>query len=93
MSDEENIPFTREDKISERDRDAHYAVHGFWSGCNVTVSQRRDYLTNEWEPPHINWSCGGRDFKAEPDCAVAVSCFAGALMDAVAVARKWKENV
>lgn len=85
-------PFRRKENTSERDRSMVYAVHGFWSGDNVRVSQSRDWKTDQWGLPQIGWSCGGREPAKEPDDLVAAECFAKAIFDAVQVARQWKER-
>lgn len=82
-------PFVRTDVSDEYNKRTIYAVHGFWSGDNVSVSQRRHYLTAEWESPQVNWSCGGREPKTEPDDIKAAECFGLAILDAVSVARQW----
>ena len=82
-------PFVRTESSNNHERRMTYAVHGFWSGDNVSVSLRRHYRTAEWESPKINWSCGGRELKDEPDDIVAVECFGKAILDAVALARQW----
>lgn len=81
--------FTCQKRADEFSRSITYAVHGFWSGDNVRVTQSRDYRNGEWEEPQINWSCGGRDPKSETDDIVAVECFGKAIADAVKQARKW----
>jgi len=76
----------------ELSRHATYAVHGFWSGDNVRVSQSRDLRDLKWEAPEINWSCGGRDFTKEPDGITAAECFAKAMIAAVKMARRWQKE-
>lgn len=84
------IPFIRTEEVSKYQRRITYAVHGFWGGDNVNVSQHIDWLTTKWAVPTINWSCGGREPKQEPDDIVAAECFGRAIADAVKVARKWR---
>lgn len=84
-------PFVRKitkDKFSRR---AAYAVHGFWSGDNVHVSQsvRLDDLT-KWGEPSVNWSTGGADNEQEPDRIFAAECFAAAIKSAAKLALRWK---
>jgi len=77
-------------------RSVTYAVHGFWSGDNVRVSQSRGFRTAnrlEWEPPQINWSSGGREYTVEPDDSVAVACFGKAMIAASRVAKRWQNAV
>lgn len=87
-------PFVRTITENTHFRSAVYAVHGFWSGDSVRVLQskrdRSESYPSAWEEPRINWSCGGEDFKAEPDRTIASECFAFALKDAVKLARRWK---
>lgn len=85
-------PFVRSNESNDYSRSAIYAVHGFWSGDNVRVSQRRHYKTAEWESPQVNWSCGGRESETEPDDIKAAECFALAILDAASVARQWMAN-
>lgn len=85
-------PFVRTDECSDYRKRVIYAVHGFWSGDNVSVTQHRHYLTSEWESPQVKWSCGGREPKAEPDDLKAAECFGLAILDAVSVARQWAAN-
>lgn len=84
--------FTTEKRQDDYSRSVTYAVHGFWSGNNVSVSQSRDFRNEEWQAPEINWSCGGRDIKKEPDDIIAVECFGKAIAAAVKVARKWQKS-
>jgi len=85
-------PFRVEKRKDQYSRAVIYAVHGFWSGDDVRVSQSRDYRDGKWESPQINWSCGGREPSKEPDDIVAVGCFAKAMTSAVKVARKWQKD-
>jgi len=77
---------------TKRGRRFIYAVHGFWSGDNVNVSQSVDLKDGKWEAPQINWSCGGRSYTDEPDDSIAVACFANAMADAARVAQRWKKD-
>ena len=87
-------PFSVERRKDKYSRSVTYAVHGFWSGDNVRVSQSRDYRDGKWEAPQINWSCGGREYNVEPSDSVAVECFGKAMIRAAQVARRWqKDNV
>jgi hypothetical protein len=85
-------PFRRTKQNSEFSRSVVYAVHGFWSGDSVRVDQSVDHKDKEWKAPTINWSCGGRDGKQEPDDVVAVECFSKAIADAVKVAKRWRKG-
>lgn len=89
-------PFVRTFEADDYRRAARYAVHGFWSEDYVRVVQYRDDHKTDgqmlWSDPHINWSCGGGDHKAEPDRALAIECFAAALKDAAKVAKRWRKE-
>lgn len=86
--------FTRTITKSRFDRTARYAVHGFWSGDNVRVSQSVDICAEPrgWGAPKINWSCGGEDHAAEPDRNHATDCFAAAMKDATRISSKWTKS-
>jgi len=86
-------PFRTEKRDNKHSRTVIYAVHGFWSGDSVRVSQHRNYRDGTWESPNINWSTGGRDPDKEPDDATAAECFAKAMTAAAKVARKWGKEV
>lgn len=86
-----SYPFRISKRKDQYSRTVIYAVHGFWSGDNVRVTQSRDHRDGEWESPQINWSCGGRDPGKEPDEIEAAGCFAKAIAAAVKVARKWQK--
>lgn len=83
--------FTREITKDRRGIYACYKVHGFWPHDSVRVDMTTSF-DDEWRAPFINWSCGGRDAKEEPDNLTAAECFAAAIKDAVKLARKWKKN-
>ena len=90
-------PFIRTIHADDYLRGAQYAVHGFWSEDSVRVVQYRDdHKTAEgqilWSDPHINWSCGGGDYEAEPDRIFAAECFAAAIKDAAKVAKRWRKE-
>lgn len=90
-------PFVRTVTKSPYSRQATYAVHGFWSGDNVRVTQSKDItskkLPKAWKAPRINWSCRGEDRNQEPDRTVAADCFGAAIKNAVALARRWASKV
>lgn len=85
-------PFTIQKRSTDHSRYAAFAVHGFWSGDNVNVTQSTNYRDGKWETPDINWSTGGRDLEKEPDDITAVRCFAKAMNAAARVAAKWKKQ-
>ena len=85
-------PFKKTKREDEYSRTVFYAVRGFWSGDNVSACQRRSRKNDEWEPPSIRWSSGGRDKALEKDDIVAAECFGKAIADACAVAREWSET-
>lgn len=85
------LPFHREKREDKFTRAMRYAVHGFWPSDSVRVTQARDYRDG-WKSPEVDWSCGGRSPKTEPDDLVAAECFAKAVTDAVRVARRWKKK-
>lgn len=86
-------PFKCKKQKDNHSRSIVYAVHGFWSGDNVRVTQSKDYRNHQWEVPQINWSCGGRDYEQEPSSTVAVRCFGKAIAAAVRVAFKWEKDM
>lgn len=86
-------PFKRTTKKQTGYRSMTWAVHGFWSGDTVRVDQSRNWMDQlKWKAPKINWSCGGRDPKQEPDDIVAAECFGKSIADAVYFARKWSKQ-
>jgi hypothetical protein len=74
-----------------------YKVHGFWSEP-ITLYVRRegrfdgDRAVHEWSF-EVNNSSGGRDTEVEPDNAVAMTNFAHAILDAVALGQELMAQV